>query len=81
MLDVHNKHLPLFNSAILIINLLCAARFFIKKHRKMQKQMNVKHFCEQTEEVTKTLQEIFSDPQSYVCQTCMDNPALATFAV
>ena len=80
MLDQHKKHLDYFNLLILIGNFLFAGLFFIRKHRKTQKQMNVKSFCEQAGEVTKTLTQILSDPQSYVCETCVGNPGLAVFA-
>jgi hypothetical protein len=81
MLDEHKKHLDYFNLLILIGNLFFATLFFIRQHRKMQKQMNVKSFCEQAGEVTKTLNEILSNPQSYVCETCVTNPGLAVFAI
>lgn len=80
MLDEHKKHLDYFNLLILIGNLFFAGLFFIRKHRKTQKQMNLKRFCEQAGEVTKTLTQILSDPQSYVCETCVANPGLAVFA-
>ena len=81
MLNEHKKHLDYFNLLILIGNLLFAGLFFIRKHRKMQKQMNIKSFCEQAGEVTKTFTQMLSDPQSYVCETCVTNPGLTVFAI
>ena len=75
----HKKHLDYFNVLVLGGNLFFATLFFIRQHRKTQKQMNVKSFCEQAGELTQTLNEILANPQSYVFETCIKNPGLTIF--